>query len=822
MCKRIALRPASGSFFFRVILLLAGLLSFFPFLQASVSFASYCSTDNISSSACNAMADPGIAALSHTNYRHIANPVDVVTGAKQQRDIDFQAVGSPLHFSRYYHSGQANTTTSLGRGWRHSYMVRLFSGGNDQWRIQQADGRWIHFMRDNQSLDVTRFRAPLDSDGYLVIDGKTRWIQPDGREMFFQGSFLTAIKYPHDIHLKLFYKNRKLLSVTDEHGQTIRFEYTAGREGLADYNQARAGQLKGFLRSLTLPSGQRVKFHYDSDGRLLRADYPDEHKINYAYENREHPSHVTSISRSSLAGDDVRRWLYDDTGRVIQFEHPSRQIKLAIDYEFMGADAVVNETDQASASVTLVQFEHGRQEFYSWQHQPETDEPAVFEVTAKVCSECALVRMHPRSPLIDELPFLQGRDQSKSDEQESVSSPKDVDAGDAPLEGLPGFDQLVPSPFTLDKRADVLIGGETFSIHIHVSRLGEVADISVGSTSLSELKNKWGQGLMERCDSQPLLRRSKIFPTPQTGCIEDLIYLVELSRHLERLSRDHGLKKNKPMPRSRTADKSSSYCLMNPFESCESLERDFQFAQLSSCAYLELLTKCTDQWQTVKPASLGLADSAFRHDEFSATLFYNPQEDSYVVAFRGTDNIGDWKDNLIQAGGEVTSQYRRAVSLARAVKGALPKASVSFTGHSLGGGLATAAALSVDGPATVFNPAALHPGTATAMGLDYHKADKLVNVTTVDGDLLTELQGPADAKPTVLNNSGHDVDNTRFAAPGKHTMIAAPESGWVDAEKKQYPLLARFDSLVLHSMNAVLKAEENLLIDFCGKTPSSA
>ena len=86
--------------------------------------------------------------------------------------------------------------------------------------------------------------------------------------------------------------------------------------------------------------------------------------------------------------------------------------------------------------------------------------------------------------------------------------------------------------------------------------------------------------------------------------------------------------------------------------------------------------------------------------------------------------------------GRVTAQYLRAEELSKFTK--LEKFTGelqywTYTGHSLGGGLATVAALSkFQSMQQYFNSAALHPDSAKKLSLPYDKAmvhlvDNLVN-----------------------------------------------------------------------------------------------
>lgn len=76
-----------------------------------------------------------------------------------------------------------------------------------------------------------------------------------------------------------------------------------------------------------------------------------------------------------------------------------------------------------------------------------------------------------------------------------------------------------------------------------------------------------------------------------------------------------------------------------------------------------------------------------------------------MVAFRGTEgSLADWWNNIRQGTGAGSSQYSQAVDLAQQVHAATG-GNVVFVGHSLGGGLATAAAAATGGRAVIFNAA---------------------------------------------------------------------------------------------------------------------
>ena len=98
---------------------------------------------------------------------------------------------------------------------------------------------------------------------------------------------------------------------------------------------------------------------------------------------------------------------------------------------------------------------------------------------------------------------------------------------------------------------------------------------------------------------------------------------------------------------------------------------------------------------------------------FSAAM-YGSKESGFVVSLRGTQllSLADWYSNVLQAFGIPNPQYQMVKSLARTIYDRTG-GNVLFVGHSLGGGLASAAAMVTGANAITFNAAGLHPWTAS-------------------------------------------------------------------------------------------------------------
>ena len=114
--------------------------------------------------------------------------------------------------------------------------------------------------------------------------------------------------------------------------------------------------------------------------------------------------------------------------------------------------------------------------------------------------------------------------------------------------------------------------------------------------------------------------------------------------------------------------------------------------------------------------------------------------DSFVIAYKGTTGAEDWMHNGLQNAGFSSAYYNKAIELAKAVKNTLgDKVNLEVTGHSLGGGMASAAAIKAGLNAKTFNAAGLHPNTAM---YGNSQPGKRIDAYQVQGELLTTLQDP--------------------------------------------------------------------------------
>jgi len=171
---------------------------------------------------------------------------------------------------------------------------------------------------------------------------------------------------------------------------------------------------------------------------------------------------------------------------------------------------------------------------------------------------------------------------------------------------------------------------------------------------------------------------------------------------------------------------------------------------------------------------------------FYADLYRSEIDGSYRLVYRGTEfetmkqwQGNDWLWGNTQGAGIPATQYTQAVDLARQVGGVYGD-NLSLTGHSLGGGLASAGALASGRPANTFNAAGLSPLTYHWYGLDKNQAGNLVNVYQTDGEILTTLQehSPvAGAMPDAIGNK-HPLEavNMTTNPDGSYSFSPRPDA----------------------------------------------
>lgn len=149
---------------------------------------------------------------------------------------------------------------------------------------------------------------------------------------------------------------------------------------------------------------------------------------------------------------------------------------------------------------------------------------------------------------------------------------------------------------------------------------------------------------------------------------------------------------------------------------------------------------------------LGLDESLLDVGDFRARVYVSGSgaDAQYVIAMRGSrlDDLGDWQSNAQQAFGFNSEHYRAALAIGERIARSPMADQVEFTGHSLGGGLASAAAVASGRPADTFNAAGLHDNTLAAADAIREQTDArgrpVIDAWHVEGEALGLIQNGGD------------------------------------------------------------------------------
>ena len=151
--------------------------------------------------------------------------------------------------------------------------------------------------------------------------------------------------------------------------------------------------------------------------------------------------------------------------------------------------------------------------------------------------------------------------------------------------------------------------------------------------------------------------------------------------------------------------------------------RDADYARLAQAAY-ETGDPIPDGWRKVSDdelAELGIDPSELNHTitGMQASVYQNA-DGKYVLAFRGTeldrelpqDGLSDFYGSGLSSI-RVSPQVVNAISLSTKLAKAVGPENLDFTGHSLGGELASVAAIATGGQAVTFNAAGVSTTSET-------------------------------------------------------------------------------------------------------------
>ena len=198
----------------------------------------------------------------------------------------------------------------------------------------------------------------------------------------------------------------------------------------------------------------------------------------------------------------------------------------------------------------------------------------------------------------------------------------------------------------------------------------------------------------------------------------------------------------------------------------------------------------------IKDSDLKDPSTGFKAD------IYKDKNGDYVLVYRGTysdpdhpenDLVHDWSkewtdDNMKQGLGMGSGQYEKSIKLARKVKKGSERQGKQMTiaGHSLGGGLATAAGAATGSKTYAFCPAGVHPNTYKMYGVQnpdtskvhtYYSNKDFLNMASNNLSLMPKAAGERIMLHTLDNfdfAKGHDLPLLLKAIQAEEAELGRP------------------------------------------------
>lgn len=249
----------------------------------------------------------------------------------------------------------------------------------------------------------------------------------------------------------------------------------------------------------------------------------------------------------------------------------------------------------------------------------------------------------------------------------------------------------------------------------------------------------------------------KLYPQPAGAPIELCAKNRKAERVAERKAKLAGSKERlKAMPPGKQRD-----ALAHATERFERNNVAVERARLANDTYNVGQGDPPEGWERVGPVELrkmGMTEDTFPQlaSDFRPSEYkdgYYPElyrttadvfgEERNVLCFRGTQGIKDGAADAIQAFGGETDQYTRAIRTAQKLKTILGD-KLDLAGHSMGGGMATAAGIVTGSSVYAIDPAGVHPATLERVGRQYTRdsAKRYVQNYVAEGEILDTVQDP--------------------------------------------------------------------------------
>ncbi|HHJ16617.1 MAG TPA: RHS repeat protein, partial [Gammaproteobacteria bacterium] len=294
---------------------------------------------------CELFDDDTIKDLGKPQVCNPTNPINIATGNKYQKELDFKSGSTGLRdFIRHYNSTESYNLISIGKNWNHSYSLYVdhFAGidgqATESLSFNRPDGRIFVFSKSSGAWvgdsDVTdSVKDHVDGSG--ALDGWDYVTASNSIEHYDLSGRLLSITSPDGRAQALSYDaNDRLASVTGAYGHSLTFVYDAA----------------GRIATVTDPNSGVYTYSYDANDNLVSVEYPDATTRQYLYEDVNFPNALTGIIDEN--GDRFASWTYDLQGRAISSEHAGGHDRYDVTYSAAGTSTLTD----AAGNITTYSF----------------------------------------------------------------------------------------------------------------------------------------------------------------------------------------------------------------------------------------------------------------------------------------------------------------------------------------------------------------------------------------------------------------------------------------------------------------------------------
>lgn len=259
---------------------------------------------------------------------------------------------NPMEF-RIFYNIQSEDIGILGRGWIHSYEIRLVFDG-DRVSMVRDDGSYLGFLKGDGEVYYPLFgtfgNLVKTENGYQVTD------QDKFTYFFDEKGRWTDRKDPFGNYLVLSYgENFELVSVRDEHDNSYQFQYDA----------------EGKLKTVSDHTGRRICFRYE-ENRIVEVKDPEGRSSGYSYDQNgwlAELSNARGVVCLQNTFDEKKRTVRQEfpDGGVIRYEYPedTNQVRMTE----QNGNVIVYERDPFYRNVRNI-YENGEEKFtFNGNHQ---------------------------------------------------------------------------------------------------------------------------------------------------------------------------------------------------------------------------------------------------------------------------------------------------------------------------------------------------------------------------------------------------------------------------------------------------------------------